>query len=88
MEKSYILLLSLVIFLLLFIYFSWFFVSLKLIKQKEPELFQSNANRRKELWKLRNLIDSKNKSLSWIDLGNHILIIGVIILAIFILKNT
>ena len=85
MEKSYLLLLSLVIFLVLFIYFSYFFTSLRVIKQNEPETFKGNI--KKEKWNWRNLIDSKNKSLSSIDLGNHILIIGIILLAIFILKN-
>jgi len=34
------------------------------------------------------LIDKKNQSLGLIDLGNHILIIGVVLLAIFIIKNS
>ena len=32
-------------------------------------------------------IDPKNKSLSWFDLGNHILIAGFVLLIIFIIKN-
>ena len=32
------------------------------------------------------LVDPKNKSLGWIDLGNHILLIGSVLLIIFIIK--
>ena len=31
-------------------------------------------------------IDPKNKSLGWFDLGNHILLIGSVLLIIFIIK--
>ena len=34
------------------------------------------------------IFDKKNQSLGLIDLGNHILIIGVVLLAIFIIKNS
>ena len=36
-------------------------------------------------WK--DLVDPKNKKLGWIDLGNHILIVGIILFAIFIITN-
>jgi len=32
-------------------------------------------------------VDSKNKKLGWIDLGNHILIVGIILFAVFIITN-
>ncbi len=32
-------------------------------------------------------VDSKNESLGWFDLGNHILLIGSVLLIIFIIKN-
>ena len=35
----------------------------------------------------RKLIDKKNKQLGFFDLGNHILIIGIILMVIFISKN-
>jgi hypothetical protein len=35
----------------------------------------------------RKLIDKKNKQVGFFDLGNHILIIGIILLVIFISKN-
>ena len=31
-------------------------------------------------------VDSKNESLGWFDLGNHILLIGSVLLIIFIIK--
>ena len=36
-------------------------------------------------WK--NFVDKKNEELGWFDLGNHIIILGVILFAIFIAKN-
>ena len=36
-------------------------------------------------WK--DLIDSKNKKIGLIDLGNHILIAGVVLIGIFIISN-
>ena len=35
----------------------------------------------------RKLIDKKNKKIGIFDLGNHILIVGIILLAIFIALN-
>ena len=32
-------------------------------------------------------IDPKNKSLSWFDLGNHILIVGTVLLVILVSLN-
>ena len=42
-------------------------------------------NKSKRRWK--NLVDKKNEELGWFDLGNHIIILGVILFAIFIAKN-
>jgi len=76
----------LVIFLALFIYFSYFVVSLK-IEKNETE--KEVAEKRKKIpFRWRDLIDKKNQSLGLIDLGNHILIIGIVLLAIFIIKNS
>ena len=35
----------------------------------------------------RNLIDKKNSKFGFFDLGNHILIIGVILLVVFVSLN-
>ena len=39
----------------------------------------------KRRWK--NIVDKKNEELGWFDLGNHIIILGVILFAIFIAIN-
>ena len=86
MNSAYTTLTGLVIFLALFIYFSYFVVSLKIEKRvTEKEV----AEKRKKIpFRWRDLIDKKNQSLGLIDLGNHILIIGIVLLAIFIIKNS
>jgi|TARA_B100000678_G_scaffold51900_1_gene41391 hypothetical protein len=86
MNSAYTTLTGLVIFLALFIYFSYFVVSLK-IEKNETE--KEVAEKRKKIpFRWRDLIDKKNQSLGLIDLGNHILIIGIVLLAIFIIKNS
>ena len=86
MNSAYTTLTGLVIFLALFIYFSYCVVSLKIEKRvTEKEV----AEKRKKIpFRWRDLIDKKNQSLGLIDLGNHILIIGIVLLAIFIIKNS
>ena len=86
MNSAYTTLTGLVIFLALFIYFSYFVVSLK-IEKNETE--KEVAEKRKKIpFRWRDLIDKKNQSLGLIDLGNHILIVGIVLLAIFIIKNS
>lgn len=86
MNSAYTSLTGLVIFLALFIYFSYFVVSLK-IEKNETE--KEVAEKRKKIpFRWRDLIDKKNQSLGLVDLGNHILIIGIVLLAIFIIKNS
>ena len=41
----------------------------------------------KKIPRQENIVDTKNESLGWFDLGNHIIILGVILLAIFIVTN-
>ena len=85
MSTSYALLLGLVVFLVLFIYFVFFSVSLRLEKnENEAEI----AVKRKSVpFKWKDLIDPKNKKLGLIDLGNHVLIAGIILIGIFIVTN-
>ena len=86
MNSAYTTLTGLVIFLALFIYFSYFVVSLR-IEKNETE--KEVAEKRKKIpFRWRDLIDKKNQSLGLVDLGNHILIIGIVLLAIFIIKNS
>ena len=84
MSTSYTILASVIGLLLLFLYLSWMYVSAKYVwlKDNNNSVIKKNPKR----WK--NIVDSKNKDLGWFDLGNHIIIIGVILFAIFIVKNT
>ena len=74
------------IFFLLFIYLTWFGVSIKIESQKED---QSNIkiNPYDNLPLHRKLIDKKNKQVGFFDLGNHILIVGMVLLVIFVSMN-
>ena len=85
MNTSYALLLGLVVFLILFIYFVFFSMSLRLEKnENEPEI----AVKRKSVpFRWKDLIDPKNKKVGLIDLGNHILIAGIVLIGIFIISN-
>ena len=86
MNSAYTTLTGLVIFLALFIYFSYLAVSLKIEKSDTKK--EATEERKKIPFRWRDLIDKKNQSLGLIDLGNHILIIGIVLLAIFIIKNS
>ena len=85
MSTSYVLLLGLVIFLILFIYFVFFSVSLRL--EKNENKAEIAVKRKSVPFRWKNLIDPKNKKMVVIDLGNHILIAGVVLLGIFIITN-
>jgi len=74
------------IFFLLFIYFTWFGTRLKVEAQKEKSA-SIKINPYDNLPISRRFIDKKNKQVGFFDLGNHILIIGMIIFLIFILIN-
>ena len=82
MNTSYIILSSTVAVLLLFIYLSWLYVSAKFVWGENKDL---KTKRNPRQWKI--IVDSKNEDLGWFDLGNHIIIIGVVLFAIFIVKN-
>ena len=83
---GYTLLAGALIFFLLFIYAAWFGTQLKLEKQEDkgPSI---KINPYDNLPISRRLIDKKNKQVGIFDLGNHILIIGMILSIIFILMN-
>jgi len=75
-----------IIFFLLFIYATWFSSQLKVEAQKEKSS-SIKINPYDNLPISRRLIDKKNKQVGFFDLGNHILIIGMVISLIFILIN-
>jgi hypothetical protein len=83
MSLSYTLLGTIVGILILFIYLVWLYVSSKYVWNKSESEVVGKKNKKR--WK--NIVDKKNEELGWFDLGNHIIIIGVILFAIFIAKN-
>ena len=74
------------IFFGLFIYLTWFGTSIKMESQKE-EGENIKINPYDNLPISRKLIDKENHQVGIFDLGNHILIIGMILLVIFVSIN-
>ena len=74
------------IFFGLFIYLTWFGTSIKMESQKE-ERDNIKINPYDNLPISRKLIDKKNQQVGIFDLGNHILIIGIVLLVIFVSIN-
>ena len=83
MSLSYTLLGTIVGLLILFMYLVWLYVSSKHVWNKAEFAMAEKKNKRR--WK--NIVDKKNEELGWFDLGNHIIILGVILFAIFIAIN-
>ena len=69
-----------------FIYIVWFGYSVKLENQKEQG-DKVSINHYDQIPLRRRLIDKKNSKVGIFDLGNHILIAGVILLVIFVSLN-
>ena len=84
---GYTILAGLLIFILLFIYFTWFGFSVKVENEKEEQASEIKINPYDNLPLSRRFIDKKNSKVGILDLGNHILIIGVILLVVFISLN-
>ena len=83
---GYTVLAGVLIFFVLFIYVTWFSTQLKIEAQKEKNA-SIRINPYDNLPISRRFIDKKNKQVGFFDLGNHILIIGMVISLIFILIN-
>ena len=83
---GYTILAGALIFFALFIYLTWFGISVKMENQKE-ESDSIKINPYDNLPLSRKLIDKKNHQVGIFDLGNHILIIGMILLVIFVSIN-
>ena len=81
---GYTILAGFLIFFLLFIYLTWFGFSVKLENEKSEEI---KLNPYDNLPIHRKLIDKKNTMVGLFDLGNHILIIGFVLLVIFVSIN-
>ena len=84
---GYTVLAGALIFFGLFIYFTWLIASIKVINQAEEKQSNIKINPYDNLPLHRKLIDKKNKQVGFFDLGNHILIVGLVLLVIFISIN-
>ena len=83
---GYTVLAGALIFFGLFIYLTWFGTSIKLESQKEQS-DNIKINPYDNIPLSRKLIDKKNQQVGLFDLGNHVLIIGMILLVIFVSMN-
>lgn len=83
---GYTVLAGALIFFFLFIYAAWLGASIKVEGQKDDSS-KIKINPYDNVPLSRRFIDKKNKQLGVFDLGNHILIIGMILSLIFVLIN-
>ena len=83
---GYTVLAGILIFFLLFIYLTWFGVSIKIESQKNDDT-DIKINPYDKLPLYRKLIDKKNQQVEIFDLGNHILIVGIVLLVILVSLN-
>ena len=83
---GYAVLAGALIFFGLFIYLTWFGTSIKMESQKEEDS-NIKINPYDNLPLHRKLIDKKNKQVGFFYLFNHILIVGMVLLVIFVSLN-
>ena len=83
---GYSILAGFLLFFLFFIYITWFSFSVK-VENEKNENQEIKINPYDNLSFQRKIIDKKNKQVGIFDLGNHILIIGLILLVIFVSLN-
>ena len=84
---GYNILAGFLLFFLFFIYITWFGVSIKVENDKNSEESKIKINPYDNLPLSRKFIDKKNEQIGFFDLGNHILIIGMILFIIFVVTN-
>ena len=85
---GYTVLAGALIFFVLFIYATWFGTSIKIESEKnKDEGPKIKINPYDNMSLSRRFIDKKNKQIGIFDLGNHILIIGMVLILVFILIN-
>tara|TARA_Y100000389_G_C16988720_1_gene283832 strand:- start:94 stop:360 length:267 start_codon:yes stop_codon:yes gene_type:complete len=84
---GYTILAGFLIFFLFFIYLVWFGYSIKIENDKNIKESNIKINPYDNLPISRKFIDKKNQQIGFFDLGNHILIIGMILFIIFVVTN-
>ena len=85
--NGYTILAGSLIFFFFFIYITWFGFSIKVENDKNSEDSKIKINPYDNLPLSRKFIDKKNQQIGFFDLGNHILIIGMILFIIFVVIN-
>ena len=83
---GYTILAGLLIFFGVFIYITWFGFSVK-VENEKNEGSEIKMNPYDQLPLPRKIIAKKTSQVGLFDLGNHILIIGLILLVVFISLN-
>ena len=83
---GYTILGALLIFFGIFIYITWFGFSIKVENDKDDKS-EIKINPYDNQSFSRKLIDKKNHKVGFFDLGNHILIAGMILLVVFVSMN-
>ena len=83
---GYDILAGFLILFLFFIYATWFGFSIKVENEKNNEN-EIKINPYDNVPIHRRLIDKKNSKVGIFDLGNHILIIGLVLIVIFVTLN-
>ena len=83
---GYTILAGFLLFFLFFIYITWFGFSIK-VENEKNEGSEIKMNPYDQLPLRRKIIDKKNPKVGLFDLGNHVLIIGLILIVIFISLN-
>ena len=83
---GYTILAGFLLFFLLFIYLTWTGFSIKVENEKDKPS-EIKINPYDNLPIHRKFIDKKNNQVGIFDLGNHILIIGLILIVVFVCLN-
>ena len=83
---GYTILAGFLLFFLFFIYITWFGFSIK-VENEKNEGSEIKMYPYDQLPLHRKIIDKKNPKVGLFDLGNHVLIIGLILIVIFISLN-
>ena len=83
---GYNILAGFLLFFLFFIYITWFGFSIK-VENEKNEGSEIKMNPYDQVPLHRKIIDKKNPKVGFFDLGNHVLIIGLILIVIFVSLN-
>ncbi len=84
--NGYTILAGFLLFFLFFIYITWLGFTIK-VENEKSDYPKIKINPYDNLPLHRKLIDKKNSRVGIFDLGNHLLIIGLILIVVFVSLN-